>query len=335
MTEKITGNFLTQPNRDFPLDCETLANLQGLTDLAAIVGNAAGDRTVLTGCVLNEGTGQRSAGYVFLRTRRRPAGEVLYFAGGAAGDGMHVREEAVAVTANGVEYPRAYTRRWLEAGIGEESYPWEGFQEGVTLRTLAAGADALREALAGLRQPPLGVVEMWAGSTVPEGYALCDGRSLAAADYPELYGALGTAFNRAVSAAGVRYETEAGMFRLPDLRGRFVVGKHDSDDDYKQAGAGGGLKRVALTVDETPRHSHKVRDYYFAQAPSSMTAHKVTKFDNIPETETGNNGIGDHESDEDNTCMPYYEHASYETGGGGTHENRPPYYVLAYIMRVR
>lgn len=312
-----------------------MENLQELAELAGILGNVAGDRTVLTGCVPDEGTGQRAPGYVFLRTRKRPDGEVLYFAGGPAGDGMHVREEPVAVAANGVEYPRAYTRRWLEAGIGEERYSWEGFQEGVTLRTLASGAAALREALAGLRGTPLGVVEMWAGSTVPEGYALCDGRSLAAADYPELYGALGTTFNRAVSASGTRYSTGAGMFRLPDLRGRFVVGKHDSDEDYQESGSGGGLKRVALAEDEMPRHGHKFKDYYFAQAPSSMTTHKVTRYDNIPATETGNNGIGDKESDEDNTCMPYYEHESYETGGGGTHENRPPYYVLAYIMRVR
>lgn len=34
--EKILGNFLTQANRDFPLDCETLEYLQGLSALGAL-----------------------------------------------------------------------------------------------------------------------------------------------------------------------------------------------------------------------------------------------------------------------------------------------------------
>ena len=47
--EKILGNYLTQANRDFPLDCETLDYLQGLTALAGVIGNIAGDRVVLWG----------------------------------------------------------------------------------------------------------------------------------------------------------------------------------------------------------------------------------------------------------------------------------------------
>ena len=44
---KTLGNFLTQANRDFPLDCETLDYLQKLAGLAALAGNIAGDRVVL------------------------------------------------------------------------------------------------------------------------------------------------------------------------------------------------------------------------------------------------------------------------------------------------
>ena len=42
-------------------------------------------------------------------------------------------------------------------------------------------------------------------------------------DYPELYAAVGAAFNRAMSENGVAYTTTAGYFRVPDLRGRFYL----------------------------------------------------------------------------------------------------------------
>ncbi len=47
MMDKITGNYLTQANKDFPLDCETLDYLQRLVDMAVLAGNIAGDRVVL------------------------------------------------------------------------------------------------------------------------------------------------------------------------------------------------------------------------------------------------------------------------------------------------
>ena len=46
------GNFLTQPNKDFPLDCDTLDMLQAGTALVAALGNIAGDKLILTGCEL-------------------------------------------------------------------------------------------------------------------------------------------------------------------------------------------------------------------------------------------------------------------------------------------
>lgn len=48
--DKISGNFLTQANRDFPLDCETLDYMQNLAALSALAANIGGDRVVLFGC---------------------------------------------------------------------------------------------------------------------------------------------------------------------------------------------------------------------------------------------------------------------------------------------
>jgi len=43
MMDKITGNYLTQANKDFPLDCETLDYLQRLVDMAVLAGKIPGD----------------------------------------------------------------------------------------------------------------------------------------------------------------------------------------------------------------------------------------------------------------------------------------------------
>lgn len=325
--EKITGNFLTQTNKDFPLDCETLDYLQKLTALSAIVGNVGGDRVVLLGCESNSEGTWRDEGYVFIRTESHPEGEILPWEGGSTTGGMYVKTEDVSVSVHSVDYPKAYTRRSMAPGIGVENYSWDDFTDLRTIRDLQEENKELREELAAIAPPPLGLVEMWAGVSVPEGYVLCDGRALSAADYPELYTAIGTTFNTAMSSGGSLYTTEAGEFRVPDLRGRFIVGQHDSDDDYKRKGLGGGKKMVTLTEDEIPEHSHDVTDYYYPE----RSAHIGGNVTNNPATQK----YGSKATDTDNDGMLYINHETGSVGEGAAHENRPPYYVLAYIMRVR
>lgn len=310
--EKISGNFLTQPNRDFPLDCETLEYLQELARIAGLAGNLGGDRTILCGCAATDPEGtHRGAGWVFLRTQAHPEGEILPWEGGPASGGMYLRAEDVAVSADNTDYPKAYTRRSLAPGIGAENYRWEDFAEIKTVRELMAENAALRGEVARLQPPPLGIVQMWAGAAVPEGYVLCDGRQMKQSDWPELYRALGAAFNSAPDAGGTPYRTQAGYFRVPDLRGRFVVGLHDSDGEYASPGMAGGLKRVALTAEEMPAHTHGMVFRYPRWGGASNTRP-------FPD---GDGGTFDRETG--------------SAGGGKAHENRPPYYVLAYIMRGR
>ncbi len=325
--DKITGNFLSQANKDFPLDCETLEYLQNLAALAAALGNIGGDKIVISGCAANSEGTRRGEGYVFLRTKDHPEGEVLRWEGGPTTSGMYLKQEAIGVTANNVEYPKAYTRRTLAPGIGAENYKWADFAEIKSIRQLMAENATLRNEITSMQGTPLGIVEMWAGSAVPEGYVLCDGRTMSTTEYPELFKALGTTFNTAISASGTKYTTPSGQFRVPDLRGRFVVGRHDSDNDYRTNGTGGGLKSVTLTKEQIPSHVHVVKDYYHAEGK------KKAKGDNDQISINGNIGCGD--TDYDNDRLQYYRHDSEATGGGASHENRPPYYVLAYIMRTK
>ncbi|HUO84176.1 MAG TPA: tail fiber protein [Thermoanaerobaculia bacterium] len=96
---------------------------------------------------------------------------------------------------------------------------------------------------------PPGTIEAFAGLAAPAGYLPCDGAEVAKSDYPALYSAIGD-----VWCGG---SCSAGMFRLPDLRGRTLVG----------AGTGAGLtprepsayfgeERHTLSVSELPAHSH-------------------------------------------------------------------------------
>lgn len=324
--EKILGNFLSQPNMDFPLDAETLGYLQDLSALAALVGNIAGDKVVICGCEPTADGTRRAAGYVFIRTKDYPTGEILPWEGGVTTGGMYIRQEDIAVTANNIAYRKAYTKRSLAPGLGTETYSWDDFADVSTIRSLMAENTQLRAELSRLQPPPAGVVELWAGKEVPQGYMLCDGSSLRKADYAALYAAIGDTFNKALSAGGVAYSTPDGYFRVPDLRGRFVVGQHDSDDDYKQPGTGGGLKSVSLSNDEMPEHNHEVRDYYYCEDAAILSGN----FDRIKT----NDGIGSKGTDKNNNALLYYEHTTSASGHSRPHENRPPYYVLAYIIRV-
>ena len=96
----------------------------------------------------------------------------------------------------------------------------------------------------------IGLIHLWSGSGVPEGYVLCDGSQVSIAEYPELYKAIGDKYNTA--------STKAGYISVPDLRGRFVVGYDPSNQDYNTIGNMGGEALVTLTLDQIPPHSHKI-----------------------------------------------------------------------------
>lgn len=337
--DKITGNFLSQANKDFPLDCETLEYLQNLAALAAALGNIGGDKIVISGCAVNSEGTRRGEGYVFLRTKDHPEGEVLRWEGGPTTSGMYLKQEAIGVTANNVEYPKAYTRRTLAPGIGAENYKWEDFSEIKSIRELMDENTKLRNEITSMQGTPLGIVEMWAGSTVPNGYVLCDGRTMSTTEYPELFKALGTTFNTAISANGSKYTTPGGQFRVPDLRGRFVVGQHDSDNDYKISGNGGGVKTVTLTAEQTPSHSHDVKDYMLIPHGIGECRTGTWKVGGV-DREVGWDTLSGHpkRSQTDSgkrNQVQWIKHPSEKTGGSESHENRPPYYVLAYIMRTK
>ena len=100
--------------------------------------------------------------------------------------------------------------------------------------------------------------------------------------------------------------------KTPDLRGRFVPG---AGGGYR-AGTTGGEERHTLTESEMPSHRHS---YTFTGADLDLSWKDHNYFYDASR----------HYSNNDNKKSTNY------TGGGQPHENRPPYYALCYIMRVR
>jgi microcystin-dependent protein len=101
------------------------------------------------------------------------------------------------------------------------------------------------------------------------------------------------------------------------------------DAEYNRYGKAGGGKTVTLTEAQMPSHTHSLKDYYFIEASGSMGGVISGK-----ESAGGRyEGAGD--SDGDNDTLAYKTHDTNPTGSGASHENRQPYYVLAYVMKTK
>lgn len=167
---------------------------------------------------------------------------------------------------------------------------------------------------------PTGLIAMWSGAinAIPSGWALCNGSN-------------GT----------------------PDLRDRFVVG---AGSTYA-VGNTGGANSVTLTESQIPAHTHVITTSGSAATAGAHThtltdpghAHSDVRYQSLlgglsgggsgwagttnVNTASATTGItmasaGDH------THVITVTATAASTGGGQSHENRPPYFALAYIMKV-
>lgn len=86
---------------------------------------------------------------------------------------------------------------------------------------------------------PAGIMQMFAGNTIPAGWLLCDGSAVSRTDYAKLFSAIGTTWG-----AGDGSTT----FNLPNSIGRFAEGAATSGS-YKSA----GLPNICgqVTLDKT------------------------------------------------------------------------------------
>ena len=162
-------------------------------------------------------------------------------------------------------------------------------------------------------QMPKGAIIMWSGTNVPSGYALCNGQTV-------------------------------GDITTPDLQGRFIVGKGSLTDSEGNTatyniGSTGGLNKHKLTAAESglPQHAHTMvsagAHSHQLRMGSAGTYHNTVEYAG---NDDGYKALGDNNY---NFVKSAGSHTHTINNAGGTaasqsHENRPPYYALAYIMKV-
>lgn len=124
------------------------------------------------------------------------------------------------------------------------------FREGSGLRQLSK-----QNFIKNIPIVPIGAIFPYAGPTPPAGYLFCDGSELVIGDYSDLFGVIGYIYKTPAELIG------KATFALPDLRGRFPLGRDnmdntntvpDKDDPTIQIPAGGGsANRVTDVVADT------------------------------------------------------------------------------------
>ena len=162
---------------------------------------------------------------------------------------------------------------------------------------------------------PSGIISMWSGgiASIPSGWSLCDGSN-------------GT----------------------PDLRNRFVVGAGDSYNPNDT----GGSNSVTLTESQMPSHDHSMNSagsHTHSGSTSTDGAHNhtgsifqaSTPVTNLFGAGSVNGGgsattstAGNHNHGLNINSNGNHTHNINNAGGGQSHENRPPYFALAYIMKI-
>lgn len=160
--------------------------------------------------------------------------------------------------------------------------------------------------LAGFNPFPPGVIIPFGGAVAPDGYLLCDGSSYLAADFPELF-----------AQVGYYWGGSGDDFNVPNLINRVPVGAGDSFD----FGTSGGEEVVTLNSAEMPSHTH-------VDLGHSHTIPLNTSF--VTQEGVGVGRLLNIPLVSDFTGISSANNQN--TGGGGAHNNMPPYLSVTYII---
>lgn len=172
---------------------------------------------------------------------------------------------------------------------------------------------------------PTGIVVPFGGATAPSGWLLCDGSQVSQTTYAKLFSLIGTTYN-------IGGET-AGMFRVPDLRGRTVIGVGSGAGlTPRTLGAKLGEETHQLTVTEMPSHAHGVSDNHQHKSPSWNAGQPYGGAASEP-----NMGLYTNQQ----TATPSLTSTTAvgsitvnSTGGDGAHNNMQPSLVMTCIIKT-
>ena len=172
---------------------------------------------------------------------------------------------------------------------------------------------------------PKGGIIMWTGSTAPSGWALCKGQLITNLD-----GTTSTA---------------------PDLRERFIVGAMGENTTNAVSGtaypigvgADEGRNKVTLTESQCalPNHNHSINHGHSISDPGHD--HDIDLDDSLGGGGIDDSGNGDSAGSDETSSETTGITVDNHVGNSGNkniatassdHENRPPYYALAFIIKL-
>lgn len=161
---------------------------------------------------------------------------------------------------------------------------------------------------------PVGGVIMWPTNSAPSGWLLCYGQAVSRTTYAALYAVIGTTFGSGDGST---------TFNLPDWRGRMPLGQDDmggssanrvTDSQADSIGGTGGTETHTLTTAEMPSHGHDLRSRTSGGTGGSpYYPGYVSGYTTTDAFSTAGNAVAN-------------------TGGGGAHNNMPPWLTINYII---
>ncbi len=159
---------------------------------------------------------------------------------------------------------------------------------------------------------PTGLISMWNGSIAPAGWGLCDGST---------------------------YTTPGGTIVSPDLRGRFILSSGtntapavgDLNPAYVVGQKGGENTHTLSAVESglpvhshiSPPHGHGSANGVYSSGPGTTDVYAM-----------GNAECCTNAGTPPFSSVSVTINNSVSQNASAAHENRPPYYVLAYIIKL-
>lgn len=147
----------------------------------------------------------------------------------------------------------------------------------------------------------IGEIAIYTSATLPSKWLPCTGLAISRTTYAALFAVIGTTFGGGDGST---------TFNIPTLSNRFPKMYSPSNPTGENAiGGTGGLNTVTLDISEIPAHTHAQR----VQPNSGASTNRI-------QAQTASGATQD-------SALP-----TGSAGGGGSHENRPPFLSLEFMI---
>lgn len=197
---------------------------------------------------------------------------------------------------------------------------------------------------------PPGTIIVSAAINAPNGWLNCDGNVYTKAMYLDLFDAIGQTYMYDLS-----YD-QVNSFRVPDLRGRVVIGAGDNSDagiSNRVFSDKGGAETHTLTTTEMPSHTHSGTTDTSGSHIHSITDPGHTHTQTTTNDDFNNSGDNPPGFSADSAGSRTWSNINSSTtgitinaagthahtfttgsaGGGAAHNNMQPFIVLRYLIK--